>query len=139
MIKLTLILVLTFINHQLLACSCDIGDVSKKFEEHVSIFQGVVTDLIFYKQEDVFGDQYIKIIFDIEKQWKDKPNQNQLHTVYNKSSCYGYWFKEKQRYIIYAFEEGETLNVWWCGGVVSEYGNKKSYKEEIDALNELTK
>lgn len=138
MTKFTFVFFLTLVSPFSWACSCNIGDVPEKFKDHVSIFQGVVTDLIFYEQQDAFGDQYIKVTFEIEKQWKGESTQHQLLTVYNGASCFGYWFKEKRRYIIYAFEEGETLNSWWCGGVISEYDNKGSFEEEVSALNKLT-
>lgn len=138
MTKFTFALLLTLMSPMSWSCSCNIGDVPEKFKNHVSIFQGVVTDLIFYEQQDAFGDQYIKVTFEVEKQWKGESNQSQLLTVYNGASCFGYWFKEKRRYIIYAFEEGETLNAWWCGGVISEYDNKESFEEEVSALNKLT-
>lgn len=136
--KVIIIFLLTFFSPLTWACSCDIGDVSEKFKEHVSIFQGTVSELIFYEEQDDFGDNYIKVTFSIEKQWKGKPTQNKLLTVHNGASCYGYRFKQKQRYIIYAFEEGETLNTWWCGGVISQDDRKKDFEEEIITLNKLS-
>lgn len=41
------------------ACSCNIGDVSKKFDDHVSIFKGTVSEIIFYESTDMYGDQHI--------------------------------------------------------------------------------
>lgn len=120
------------------ACNCNIGDAAEKFQKHTSIYQGIVSEVIFFDSEDAFGDQHIKVTFEIEKQWKGEPSQNQLTTVYNGASCFGYWFKEKQRYIIYAFEEGEHLNTWWCGGVISEFENTNDFKSEIIKLNEIT-
>lgn len=121
------------------ACSCNIGDVNKKFEDHVSIFKGKVNEVIFYDSTDMFGDQHIKVTFDIEKQWKGSPDQNTLHTVYNGMSCYGYWFKENQRYLIYAFERDGELNAWICGGIIEDSDDGTGLDEEIQKLNEITK
>jgi len=119
------------------ACSCNIGDVSKKFKDHVSIFQGTATEIIFYESTDMHGDQQIKVTFDIEKQWKGKPDQNQLHTVYNEGSCFGYWFKEKESYLVYAFERDGKLNAWWCGGVIQDNADGTGLNMEILELNEI--
>ena len=121
------------------ACSCNIGDVKKKYADHTSIFVGTVSELIFYNSEDTFGDQHIKVTFKIEKQWKGEPEENQLFTVYNRASCFGYWFEKNQRYIVYAFQESDHLNAWWCGGIIPESENDKQFSEEINALNIVTK
>ena len=120
------------------ACSYYIGAVSEKYKNHLSIFHGKVVEIVFYDKQDFFGDTHIKVTFDITQQWKGRPEQNVLLTVYNGSSCYGYWFREGQNYIVYAFEDGETLNAWWCGGVISESDSPKEFKSEIRDLNSLT-
>ena len=119
------------------ACSCNIGEVPEKFNDHVSIFQGVVTEVIYYDSTDMSGDQHIKVTFDIEKQWKGQRNQNQLLTVNNGMSCFGYWYKKGQTYIVYAFEEGDHLNNWWCGGVIPESERPEGFKSEAKALDAL--
>lgn len=119
------------------SCSCNIGDVKQKFEKHVSIFQGVVIEVIYYDSTDMFGDQHIKVTFDIEKQWKGEKNQNQLLTVNNGASCYGYWYKKGQRYIVYAFKEGGHLNKWWCGGVIPKSESPEKFISEAKALDAL--
>ena len=137
--KLIIVFLILFIAPISWACSCNAGDVAKKYTDHVSIFQGTVTEVIFYDSEDSFGDQHIKVTFEIEKQWKGEPSQKQLFTVFNRASCFGYWFKEKERYIVYAFEEGESLNAWWCGGVIPESENTVNFELEIKVLNEVAK
>lgn len=119
------------------SCSCRLGSVRQMFKEHVSIFEGTVTEIIFYKERDRWGDQYIRVTFSIEKQWKGKPGQNQLFTVYNTDSCFGYWFKEGERYLIYAFQEGDHLNAWWCGGILSENESKDEIDDEVRELDKL--
>lgn len=121
------------------SCSCSIGDVEEKFDEHVSVFMGTVKKITFYDSNDAFGDQRIKVEFELEKQWKGEPSQNVLFTVFNSVSCYGYWFKENQRYVVYAFNEDQSLNAWWCGGVISEADSKEQFMEELDVLNEITR
>ncbi|MBL4660331.1 MAG: hypothetical protein JKY19_08240 [Alcanivoracaceae bacterium] len=119
------------------ACSCSIGGVKEKYDNHISIFEGKVSEIIYYDLYDSWGDQYIKVKFKTIKLWKGASNQNELLTVYNRTSCYGYWFKENQNYIIYAFEEEDHLNTWWCGGVISEKASSKEYTREIKSLNKL--
>lgn len=130
-------LILLFVSQQMWACSCSLGDVHQKFKEHVSIFQGDVTDIIYYDSKDMSGDQYIRVTFDIEKQWKGDKDQNQLLTVYNGSSCYGYWFKKGQKYIVYAFEDGDHLNNWWCGGVIQQSETPEKFNKEAQALDDI--
>ena len=121
------------------ACSCHIGGVAEKFNDHVSIFQGVVTEVLYFDSTDMFGDQHIKVTFDIEKQWKGQADQKQLLTVNNGMSCYGYWYKKGQKYIVYAFEEGGHLNNWWCGGVISESDSPQQFHDEATTLDSLVK
>jgi len=119
------------------ACSCNIGDVPKKFREHVSVFKGIVKDVVFYNERDAAGDQYIRVTFEIAKQWKGSPQQNQLFTVYNGASCFGYWFKKGETYLVYAFDEGDHLNAWWCGGVLSEKESNDAFNSDVRQLDRL--
>ena len=119
------------------SCSCNIGDAREKFKNHVSVFTGIVKEIVFYKERDFFGDQYIRVTFEIAKQWKGSPEQNQLLTAYNGASCFGYRFKKGQTYLVYAFAEGNELNAWWCGGVLSEKESKGAFDSDIRQLNRL--
>ena len=121
------------------ACSCNIGNVEEKYKTHVSVFLGKVTEIYFYNSKNKMGDQRIKVKFDILNQWKGSKTQNQLFTVYNESSCWGYWFKEGEEYVIYAFEEDGKLNTWWCGGVISKKDVPEQFAKEFNALNEIGK
>ena len=118
-------------------CSCNIGDVPEKFKNHVSVFKGIVKDIVFYKERDFAGDQYIRVTFEITKQWKGSPQQNQLLTVYNGASCFGYWFKKGETYLVYAFDQEDHLNAWWCGGVLSEKESGEAFGSDIRQLDRL--
>lgn len=119
------------------SCSCHIGDVPEKFKNHVSVFTGIVNDIVFYKERDFAGDQYIRVTFEITKQWKGSPEQNQLLTAYNGASCFGYRFKKGQTYLVYAFGEGADLNAWWCGGVLSKKESNKAFNSDVRQLDRL--
>ncbi|HPI94930.1 MAG TPA: hypothetical protein PK055_00920 [Gammaproteobacteria bacterium] len=99
MTKTFLLLMFMAFSPATFSCSCSLGDVQKKFDEHLSVFMGTVKKITFYDSNDAFGDQRIKVEFELEKQWKGEPSQNVLFTVFNSVSCYGYWFKENQRYV----------------------------------------
>lgn len=131
------LLSLLLISADIIACSCSLGDVSEKFESHESVFEGNVTEIIYFDLIDAFGDQVIKVEFDVLQQWKGNPNQTELLTVLNSRSCYGYSFKENESYVIYAFIEKDHLNAWWCGGVL-EKNQSESYKEETQSLDKIS-
>ena len=135
--RIALVLLLAVAIPSAWPCSCNIGGVPKKFKDHVSVFEGTVTDIIFYEGRDASGDQYIRVTFEIAKQWKGEPHQNQLFTVYNGASCHGYWFKKGEKYLVYAFQEGDHLNAWWCGGVLSEKESKEDFASEVRQLDRL--
>jgi hypothetical protein len=136
--KPLLLLSLLLISINVSACSCSLGDVKEKFASHESVFEGTVTEINYYDLEDAFGDQVIKVKFNVLHQWKGSLNQTELLTVDNRRSCYGHSFKEKQSYLIYAFIERDHLNAWWCGGVL-EKEPSESYKEETHSLDKLAK
>jgi hypothetical protein len=132
-----LALFLIFAAFSVWPCSCQIGDVPEKFKNHVSVFTGSVKEITFYKQRDFFGDQYIRVTFEIDKQWKGSQEQNQLLTVYNEGSCFGYQFEKGETYLVYAFEEEDHLNAWWCGGVLSKTESKRAFNSDIRQLDRL--
>ena len=70
----------------------------------------------------------IEVYFNIKKNWKGNWGDKPLSTIYNKYSCYGYFFKENETYIMF-IREGERL--FLCD--TQEYS-----KEIVNKLDEIT-
>jgi hypothetical protein len=70
----------------------------------------------------------IKVYFKIQKSWKGNWGNKPLRTIYNKYSCYGYFFEENETYIMF-IREGERL--FLCD--TQEYSD-----EVVKKLDEIT-
>ena len=70
----------------------------------------------------------IIVTFRVYRVWKGEPRRRMsLHTVLNKWTCNGYWFKEDEEYLVFAHaggaeaakmfpKAGNTFGVKLCGG-----------------------
>jgi hypothetical protein len=70
----------------------------------------------------------IIVTFQVYRVWKGRPRRTIiLHTVFNKWTCNGYWFKEGEEYLVFARANDpdqakmfartkNTLGVWSCNG-----------------------
>jgi hypothetical protein len=70
----------------------------------------------------------IIVTFEVYRWWKGLPKKSVvLHTIYNEWSCEGYFFKEGEEYLVFAYRNREqmaekfpfakdTLGVHLCGG-----------------------
>jgi hypothetical protein len=120
-----------------LACSCSMGEVPEKFKESDNVFTGQIETIKFLKRDNEFGDPRIIVTFKIEQYFKGNSSKTTLHTAYNEMGCTGYWFKEKQSYLIYAFKEKRKLNTMWCGGVIPKDSETETYSTEVKAIQDI--
>ena len=48
--------------------------------------------------------------FEVYRWWKGPPKKSVvLHTIYNKWSCEGYFFKEGEEYLVFAYRNREQM------------------------------
>lgn len=117
------------------ACSCSMGSVKEKFKSSFSVFSGKVKKIDYLQSANGFGDQNIIVYFENPVVYKGGKNTT-LDTAYNGAGCTGYWFKEGEEYLIYAFKRGDgSLDTMWCGGVISKSENHKAFNKEIKKLS----
>lgn len=136
---LTIIFFLAILPEVSIACSCSMGEVKDKLKSSKVIGYGTVVKVEDLKKENAFGDAKILVDIKFEKVFKGNSNIIQLDTAYNGMGCTGYWFKEHNKYLIYAFKRKGKYNVMWCGGVISEEDSGDTLIQEIEELEKLTK
>ncbi len=115
------------------ACTCSLGTVKHKLENHTSVFLGTVSEVKRLDEKSSRGEQRIQVSFSVERRWKGKDTDVMLDTWDNKISCEGYWFKEGLRYLVFARPGKNGLTVWYCGGVIQD--SSKEFKEHIEFLD----
>ena len=123
-----------------MSCSCSMGETTEKLKNSDFVFTGEVTNIEFLNKKQEFEDPKIIVNVDVTKSIKGNKSSYTLHTAYNKMGCYGYWFKNKQSYLIYAFKDKRNdgkLNTWWCGGVISESDSEAIFTKEVNELDEI--
>lgn len=121
------------------ACSCSAGSVKDKFKSSFSVFSGKANKIDYLQSANGFGDQNIIVYFENPIVYKGGKNTT-LDTAYNGAGCTGYWFKEGEEYLIYAFKRDDgSLDTMWCGGVISKSENHKAFNKEIKKIIKLTK
>ena len=129
--KYVAILIVAFTSTGAFACSCYLGDIKQKYDEAVSVFIGQVKSVEFTGKRNDLGDKKTIVIFSVQKAWKNGKTEIILNTANNEVSCSGYWFKEKETYLIYAYEHEGNLDTYYCGGVMPK-------NEENEFINETT-
>ena len=83
----------------------------------------------------------IIVTFSVYRVWKGTPNRRiVLHTVYNRWTCNGYWFKQGGEYLVFAHpntsqptklfpKATHTLGVRTCGGTFPLADAKRDVEE----------
>ena len=125
-----------------LACSC-VGPTGKKaLEGASSAFSGKVTKVEYLDPDGLRVEPRIIVTFEVYRWWKGPLKKTAvLHTIYNKWTCEGYFFKEGEEYLVFAYKNREhvakkfpsakdTLGVNICGAT----GPLKHAKEELREL-----
>ena len=81
-------------------------------------------------REQASPEPRIIVTFRVYRVWKGEPKREVvLHTVFNKWTCNGYWFKEGEEYLVFAHagdseaakmfpKAKNTLGVGTCGGTL---------------------
>ena len=125
-----------------LACSC-VGPRGKKaLEGAAAAFSGKVTKVEYLDADEPEVEPRIIVTFKVYRWWKGPLKKSAvLHTIYNKWTCEGYFFKEGKEYLVFAYQNREqmaekfpaakdTLGVNICGAT----GLLATAKEELREL-----
>ena len=111
------------------ACDC-VGPRGKAALANANVaFSGKVIKIQYLDpREQGNPEPRIIVTFRVYRVWKGEPKRKMvLHTVFNKWSCNGYWFKEGDEYLVFAHTSDSkaakmfpkaknTLGVGICGG-----------------------
>jgi hypothetical protein len=101
---------------QVLACSCMEPKVQEVLKWADVVFTGEATKVQYVdaQGDKMFGERRIIVTFTVSGYWKGNVQKTiTLHTVYNRVSCGGYFFKEGEKFIVYA---KETVAKDWLEG-----------------------
>lgn len=120
------------------ACSCNLGSVQEKFQNSERVFFGKIESIKYLEEKNKSGDEKIIVQFSVSKSWKGGSDEVILNTAYNGISCQGYWFKESQEYLVYAYSQKGRLDTRYCGGVF-QVEPKDMLQKEISELNAIIK
>jgi hypothetical protein len=86
------------------ACDC-VGPRGKAALVNANVaFSGKVIRIKYLdNSEQANPEPRIIVTFRVYRVWKGKPKRKiVLHTVFNKWTCNGYWFKEGEEYLVFA-------------------------------------
>jgi hypothetical protein len=104
-----------FVPSVTLACSCLGGDALERMERSAVVFQGEVIDDGGKKTHR----ELRPYTFKVEKVWKGDPESRLVIHAYNGSSAScGIQFERGEHYLIFAYEDGTTLQTNLCSGNV---------------------
>lgn len=121
-----------------LACSCHLGSVEDKLKDAESVFLGKVRSVVVLDEKNGFGENRVIVKLDVEKSFKNADTLITLDTFDNRVSCEGYWFKEGQEYLVYAYKVEDRLSTLYCGGVLSKDAKKDSiFLKELNYLKQM--
>jgi hypothetical protein len=124
------------------ACDC-VGPRGKAALDNAKVaFSGKVLKIRYLdRRESIVGEPRIIVTFQVYRVWKGRPKSTiVLHTVLNKGSCNGYWFKEGEEYLVFARANDHdetrrfagakhTLGVGTCSGTSLLADAKKALEE----------
>ena len=111
------------------ACDC-VGPRGKAALVNANVaFSGKVIKIKYVdNREQVNPEPRVIVTFRVYRVWKGQPKRKIiLHTVFNKWTCKGYWFKEGEEYLVFAHANDSdtakmfpkaknSLGVGICGG-----------------------
>ena len=90
-----------------LACSCFQPSVQRALTSADAVFTGEAVEVQYVDRvgDMFFGEKRIIVTVKVSEYWKGNIQETmKLHTVYNRISCGGYFFKKGGKYIIYAYK-----------------------------------
>ena len=92
------------------ACKC-VGPRGKKaLERAAATFSGKVTKVEYLDADGPRVEPRIIVTFKVYHSWKGPLKKSVvLHTIYNKWTCEGYFFKEGQEYLVVAYKNHEQM------------------------------
>ena len=103
------------------ACDCYQGSAREKLRRFDSVFVGTVSSVERLGVVNEAGEARIRVTFRVDKRWKGEGDSAILDTVHNRSGCFGFWFEQGERFLIYAHDgPWGGLDVWWCGGAIPD-------------------
>lgn len=129
MIALSLFGFLSFGSSQALACSCLSNPRAKEALKASQVaFRGTVINVDYLDEDTPVSEPRIVVTFSVSRVWKGPVRRSiVLHTVYNKTTCQGYYFKKGEEYLVFAYPNEEfmankflpaknTLGTNYCNG-----------------------
>lgn len=102
---LLVIVMLALSGQQANACSCLEPKVKETLKWADVVFTGEAVKVQYVDAvgDKMFGERRIIVTFQVSNYWKGNVGATiTLHTVYNQVSCGGYFFKEGEKFIVYA-------------------------------------
>jgi hypothetical protein len=139
MLRITITLILLLAQSYALACSCHLGTVEDKLKNAESVFIGKSRGVIVLDEKNELGEDRIIVKLDVMQAFKNADSLITLDTFNNSSSCEGYWFKEGQEYLVYAYKIDDRLSTLYCGGVIPKDNKKDStFLKELNQLKKLS-
>lgn len=86
-----------------LACSCVAPRGKRALESSAAAFSGKVRRVEYLDADGPRVEPRIVVTFEVYRSWKGPLSKRALvHTVYNKWTCEGYFFKEGKEYLVFA-------------------------------------
>ena len=151
-IALSLLGFLAIVSSQALACSC-LSDPRAREAIKAShlAFRGTVTNVDYLDTDTPQSEPRIIVTFSVSRVWKGPARREiVLHTVYNKFTCQGYYFKKGEEYLVFAYPneeflankflpEKKTLGTNYCNGttVIDEASGGRRAQFLRDYLREM--
>ena len=134
--------VILFLQQVALGCSCRGPRGKKALEGAVAAFSGKVKKVEYLDADQDRVEPRIIVTFEVYRSWKGPLNQSViLHTIYNKWTCEGYFFKEGKEYLIFAYRNREHVAQKFPSGKdtlgVNICGATKPLTDAEDDLREL--
>ena len=92
-----------FLHQDSSACSCIAPRGKKALERAAAAFSGKVTKVEYLDADEARVEPRIIVTFKVYRSWKGRLKKSAvLHTIYNKWTCEGYFFKEGKEYLVFA-------------------------------------
>ena len=133
---------LSIFTSQAIACSCYRPRAHDAVKGARVAFRGTVTKVDYLDEDTPQSEPRIVVTFSVSRVWKGTVGREFiLHTLYNKYTCKGYYFKKDKEYLVFAYPNEEfmanrflpTKNTWgtnYCNGT-SDIESAKDYLSEI--------
>ncbi|HWN11070.1 MAG TPA: hypothetical protein VNO50_17660 [Pyrinomonadaceae bacterium] len=111
MFPMSLIGFLSIYSSQTFACSCLSNPSGKEALKASRVaFRGTVTNIDYLDIDTPLSEPRIVVTISVSRVWKGFVRKTVvLHTVYNKTTCEGYYFKTGEDYLVFAYPNEEFL------------------------------